>query len=52
MLTNRSTTDKQAFTVAEVIIVNRPTANRKRRYRVIRIPGSVYECVIRGLTVK
>lgn len=35
-----------------VLIINRPTTNRKRRYRSIRIPAGVYERVIRGLIVK
>ncbi|MBB5056926.1 hypothetical protein HDF16_001611 [Granulicella aggregans] len=34
------------------LIISRPTSNRKRRYRCIRIPVGVYERVIRGLTVK
>ena len=34
-----------------VLVINRPTTNRKRRYRSLRIPRFVYERVIRGLTV-
>lgn len=33
-----------------VLVINRPTTNRKRRYCSIRIPGFAYERVIRGLT--
>jgi hypothetical protein len=35
-----------------VLIVERPEAMHKRRYRTIRIPSLVYERVIRRLTVK
>jgi DNA-binding transcriptional regulator YhcF (GntR family) len=35
-----------------VLVINRPTENRKRRYRSIRIPRVVYERVLRELTVK
>ncbi|MBB5059087.1 hypothetical protein HDF16_003810 [Granulicella aggregans] len=34
-----------------VLIISRPTSNRKRRYRSIRIPVGVYERVIRGISV-
>ncbi len=34
-----------------VLIVARPSTNRKRRYRSIRIPRGVYERVIRRITV-
>jgi DNA-binding transcriptional MerR regulator len=33
-----------------VIVLNRPTENRKRRYRSIRIPRVVFDRVIRGLS--
>lgn len=33
------------------LIIKRPTENRKRRYRSIRIPRFVYERVIRGISV-
>ena len=33
------------------IIVPRPSTNRKRRYRSIRIPRTVYERVLRRFTV-
>jgi hypothetical protein len=35
-----------------VLILTRPTTNRKRRYRSIRIPRAVYERVVNRLTVK
>ena len=35
-----------------VLILKRPESMHKRRYRSIRIPRSVYERVIGGLTVK
>ena len=35
-----------------VLIIARPTTNRKRRYRSIRIPRAVYERVVDRLTVK
>ena len=35
-----------------VLILNRPTKNRKRRYRSIRIPRAVYERVVREMRVK
>ncbi len=35
-----------------VLMIARPTTNRKRRYRSIRIPRAVYERVVRRLTVK
>jgi len=34
-----------------VLILARPSANRKRSYRSIRIPRAVYERVVRRLTV-
>lgn len=34
-----------------VIIVPRPSTNRKQRYRSIRIPRAVYERVLRRFTV-
>jgi len=34
-----------------VLIVSRPETMRKRRYRTIRIPRSVYERVLRTLQV-
>lgn len=34
------------------LIINRPTENRKRRYRSIRIPRFVYERVVNNLKVK
>jgi predicted DNA-binding transcriptional regulator AlpA len=34
-----------------VLVLARPTTNRKRRYRSIRIPRAVYERVVRRLTV-
>ena len=35
-----------------VLIIARPTTNRKRRHRSIRIPRAVYERVVDRLTVK
>jgi predicted DNA-binding transcriptional regulator AlpA len=34
------------------IVITRPSANRKRRYRSIRIPRAVFERVIYRWTVK
>jgi hypothetical protein len=34
-----------------VLIIARPTTNRKRRYRSIRIPRTVYQRVVRALSV-
>jgi transcriptional regulator GlxA family with amidase domain len=34
-----------------VLVLARPSANHKRRYRSIRIPRAVYERVVRRLTV-
>ncbi len=34
-----------------VLVINRPEQKHKRRYRSIRIPRSVYERVIRGVSV-
>ena len=35
-----------------VLILARPTTNRKRSFRSIRIPRAVYERVVHRLTVK
>jgi transcriptional regulator GlxA family with amidase domain len=35
-----------------VLVIARPSANHKQRYRSIRIPRAVYERVVRRLTVK
>jgi hypothetical protein len=35
-----------------VLVIARPSANRKRRYRSIRIPRVAYERVVDRLTVK
>jgi hypothetical protein len=35
-----------------VIVLSRPSANHKRRYRSVRIPRAVYERVFGRLTVK
>jgi hypothetical protein len=34
-----------------VLVINRPTTNRKRRYRSLRIPRPVYERVVARLSV-
>lgn len=35
-----------------VLVLARPTSNRKRRYRSMRIPRALYERVVNRLTVK
>jgi hypothetical protein len=35
-----------------VLVLARPSANHKRRYRSIRIPRAVYERVVYRLTIK
>jgi len=34
-----------------VLIITRPSTNRKRRYRSIRVPRGVYERVVRRITM-
>jgi hypothetical protein len=49
---SRSTATRLFQRERGVLVRTRPSANRKRRYRSIRIPRSVYERVINRLRVK
>lgn len=49
---SRSTITRMFESETGVIVLERPEAKHKRRYRTIRIPCHVYERVIRKLTVR
>jgi len=48
---SRDTITRMFQTEPGVIVINRPSANHKRRYRSIRIPRAVYERVLRKVTL-